>query len=222
MISRVQTKTGTGSAPTVNITWNGDTTTGNLIVIAIGTQATSVVSSITDSQSNSYSKVDGTTNTNDGELWYAENITGGTTPTVTITLTSILSTAAVMREYSGIAASALDAHTITTMSNNAKAFSTAASVSAQPNELVVGYISTSTTTPTVDSSFSNLSTVSNSVIVGLADRISNAKDSHNVQFTVGSAESTVVGVAGFKDNEIGNGLSINKLRPRTFAPGLAR
>lgn len=222
MISRVQTKTGTGSAPTVNITWNGNTTTGNLIVIAIGTQTTSVVVSITDSQSNSYSKVDGTTNSNDGELWYAENITGGTTPTVTITLTSILSTAAVMREYTGIAASALDVHTIRTGTNFAQAFSGPTSTSTQPNQLVVGYISTTTTTPTVDSRFSNLSTASNSVIVGLADRIVNSIDCHDVIFTVGSAETYVVGVAGFKDATVGNEITIKKLRPRVFSPGLAR
>lgn len=224
MISRVQTKTNTGAAPTLTITWNSNTTSGNTIFVVVGDQSSSSsVVSITDSQTNTYTKVDSGSNTVQGELWISENITGGATPTITVTLLSIFNAAAIAREYSGLpTSSSTDQHTITTASNTA-VISATPSVSTQPKELAIGYIATSTTVPTVAAPFANLTTVSGTgVIVGMADKIFNAIDTQRVTFTVGGAENSVLGVAGFKANETGNGVRSNKLRPRVFAPGLAR
>lgn len=87
----VQTKTGATTAitaTTVAATWSGNTTSGNLIIVGLagGIQH---VSSITDSQGNTYTVADtGHFSFSMCEIWYAKNITGGTTPTVTATLAS--------------------------------------------------------------------------------------------------------------------------------------
>lgn len=77
------------TAPTLQ--WNSNTTSGNTIIFAItyNDDVTGVVSSITDSQSNTYTKIAGGSSGGDTatELWYAYNITGGTTPTISVTMT---------------------------------------------------------------------------------------------------------------------------------------
>lgn len=102
---------GLGSTSAV---WGSNTTTGNLIVVGVTiTNATTLgtVTSITDSQSNTYQKaISGTKSSAlvsviDEELWYAKNITGGAG---SVTVNHSIDNAAVyVREYTGY--STLDA-----------------------------------------------------------------------------------------------------------------
>jgi hypothetical protein len=83
----------TTNGTTVAAVFPGNTTTGNLIVVGvIVNQTTDTISGIADSQGNTYTKIRGrrvaTTGAYFCTLWYAKNITGGTTPTVTVTSTS--------------------------------------------------------------------------------------------------------------------------------------
>lgn len=105
-ISLVQTATGNGGnyVLSMNLAFGSSVTAGNLIVVAVCTQ-TYAVNTITDTLSNTYTKIsDGQTANLNGELWYAYNITGGScTLTVDLIGTTnyddIITTA---REYSGI------------------------------------------------------------------------------------------------------------------------
>ncbi len=137
----VQTKAlyqNNGAGTTDAIVWNSNTTTGNMVLVSIGIVGTTV-SSITDSQSNTYTKIDGT-GTSRAELWYAYNITGGTTPTVTATCGAIgANVTMIIREYSGLTTTdPLDKHVVGTGASTA-ASSGATAATAQANELVVGY-----------------------------------------------------------------------------------
>jgi len=225
MIKRiVQTKTATGTAPTVTITWTNDTTTGDTIVVVVGASNTSsTVSSITDSQTNTYTKVDSSGNGVQGELWIANNITGGTTPTITITLASIFNVAAIAREYSGMATSALDAnHAVTTFTSVAQVRATSSAISSQARELVVGWIACNTTVPTTTGGFTQLTTLSGTgVIVAIADKVIKGEEYSTSIFTV-TTDTVVIGVANLKDVEEGSAVPIKSLRPYPFAPGLAR
>jgi hypothetical protein len=95
---------GLGSTSTV---WGSATTTGNLIVVGIAlTNALTLgtVSSVTDSQGNSYTKALSKAGTNltdviNTEIWYASNITGGAG---SVTVNHTIDNAAMFaREYTG-------------------------------------------------------------------------------------------------------------------------
>lgn len=134
-----QTKSGTFSTTSSPTLAMGNTTTGDTILVVIGTTAAASVSSITDSQSNTYTKVDGVSvgsNPDDAELWMASNITGGTTPTITVTLSAAVSGVIIAREYKD--ALTLDKHVATTGSG-ASVSSGASAATTQAEEVVVGW-----------------------------------------------------------------------------------
>jgi hypothetical protein len=141
-VTLVQTKTG-GSNPVPTITWTSNTTSGNLIIVLVGINSgAATVTGITDSQSNSYARID-SGGAGDGvniyEFWYAYNITGGTTPTITTTTSAGAATQLIIREYSGIIGSSnpLIGHS----TDRDSVLSSAASAgwaSGPPNCLIVG------------------------------------------------------------------------------------
>lgn len=101
--------TGGGSGTTQALAFTGNTTTGNLIVVACHTNNTTrTIASITDSQGNTYVQTQAAaTRASHGaaDVWYAKNIAGGTTPTVTVTFGASLSgvdTYTSIHEYSGL------------------------------------------------------------------------------------------------------------------------
>lgn len=202
----VQTKSSSTSvAASQTATWNSNTTTGNLIVVVLYTafQTFSVVSSITDSQSNTYTKIDnGTDNNPDIEFWYAKNITGGTTPTITATFSAGTQvTAFIAREYSGIDPNPLDAHVIGTTTGTSPASSGNTSATTVTNELVVGYAIASNATPTfgAGTGYGNLNTFAISGgDLALEDKIVTSTGTQAATFTMGVAISVTVGVATFK------------------------
>lgn len=152
----VQTKTGaTSGATSFTMVWSSNTTTGNLIVVVVGI-ITNTVSSITDSQSNTYTKAtNGKANSNDVEIWYAQNITGGTTPTITVNTSASGTSSGIAQEYSGLTASAFDkAVSGTGIAGTASSGNTAATTSA--NELIVGGVAMGASTPTAGAGYGNL------------------------------------------------------------------
>lgn len=93
------------SVTTLGVTFTGNTTTGNCIVVAIGNVlGAGAATNVTDSQSNIYQRALTAKNSTIAQLdiWYALNITGGTTPTVTATFPSIEVTVQIA-EFSGVA-----------------------------------------------------------------------------------------------------------------------
>src|SRR5207253_2597147 len=82
----------------------GKTTTGNTLLVAIETNNDVAVTSITDTQGNTYVKDVGfAAAPNRLSIWRASSITGGAAPVVTITFAAKETATAVVAEYGGIA-----------------------------------------------------------------------------------------------------------------------
>ncbi len=199
-----QTGTATGANTSQPATWAGNTTTGNLIVVAVSVSVNTLnsVTSITDSQTNTYTRIRSTLygSSAECELWYAINITGGTLPTVTVNHT-VSSVAFTMREYSGLATvSPLDkgisavATTGTAMSSGATAATT------QADELVLGYMASGgTTSYTLGTGYGNLTQVSNSSVTsGLEYLTVSSTGAQTSTATLSLSGVWCMGVATFK------------------------
>jgi len=221
-VSRLQTNTGSISSTTSGTVSMGNTTTGNTIVVIVVTDASgSSVTSITDSQSNSYSKIDGvawSVGFDSLEAWQASSITGGALPTITVNLSASDSAILLAREYSGL--NGLDTHVIATGSGSA--LTSGATSNTTTRTLVIGYSGQSATSgsPTAGSGFVNLSVAtSGTVKLAIEDKIVTGQGPQTATFT-GSGLGYACGVANFI---IPNpGFTVNNLRPHPFSPGLAR
>src|SRR5437899_1031168 len=81
----------------------GNTTTGHTLLVAIETNNDVAISSITDSQGNTYVRdAVYAPAPNRVSIWRASNITGGTAPVVTISFVAKETATAVVAEYSGL------------------------------------------------------------------------------------------------------------------------
>lgn len=88
-LSLVQQAQGTSTSAVASkgVAFSGNTTTGNMIVVTHGTvtNGANAVTGVTDSQGNTYvNAIVNVASASRVEIWYAKNITGGTTPTVTM------------------------------------------------------------------------------------------------------------------------------------------
>jgi hypothetical protein len=125
--------------------------------------ATGTVSSVSDAQSNSWALATSETNgTSTTYLYYAYNVTGGSTDLVTVNLsTTGLVVAMIIREYGGVATneSPLDLTAVATGTTGNISVATAGNTNS-PNELVIGVGSdlTSTDAMTVGSGYTNFIT----------------------------------------------------------------
>lgn len=200
-ISLVQTAAGgVSSGTSAPATWGSNTTTGNLIAVVIA-HAAGAVSSISDSQSNTYVQINTQTVSSAYvlDMWYAKNITGGTTPTVTAHLASSIQANIIVREYSGLDTSApLDQNTI----NNGiggTASSGNTSTTTQANELLIGGLTSLAGTITVGSGYGNLTseTFSGTTISGyMEDQIVSSTGAYAATFG-GPASIWICGIATF-------------------------
>lgn len=106
----VQSKTGNVHPnTTLGVTWTSNTTSGNLVCVVVLNTFTSTggsTFSVSDSQSNTYTQAitteDGFNDQFSVVIFYAKNITGGTTPTVTVTHANSGEYAALIMEFSGL------------------------------------------------------------------------------------------------------------------------
>lgn len=102
-----------------NFSFDSSVTSGNLIIVWVAHEQDGFVDSMTDNQSNTYTLVRGYSSQDARlELWYAENVTGGTV-TITIDIKNATNTSnpeynyqtVIAREYSGVKTSgSLDTH----------------------------------------------------------------------------------------------------------------
>lgn len=106
-MARVQTVSWSqdaGSSPQTSPAFGASTTSGNTIVVLAFTAGTGITS-LTDSKSNTYSKAveqHGVFSSENAELWYAYNITGGSGHTVTVAYVTGAGAAFIAVEYSGL------------------------------------------------------------------------------------------------------------------------
>jgi len=146
-INMVQSKASTTSGTVATINWTSNTTTGNLIVVGY-TLLDSVdqVTSVTDSQGNTYTKITSASGTIGGSagayggVWYSKNITGGTTPSITVTGGGGANINAVAMEFSGIdTVNPLDSAAVKRgVGTTASMTSGTSAATSASNELIVG------------------------------------------------------------------------------------
>lgn len=154
-----------GYVQTPTIQFSGNTTTGNTILVSVtyNDDVTGNVSSITDTTSNSYAKIAGGSSGGDTytELWYAYNITGGTTPTITVNMSNANyhDFTITAREISGLMTTdPFDVKAEGAVSAGTSHTSATTATTSQANELVYSVIGLAgNTTYTAGSGFGDLS-----------------------------------------------------------------
>lgn len=225
----VQTKTGTGGAgsTTLAVTWDSNTTTGNIIVVVVSSTNSTVtdVASIDDSQGNTYSPAAQNTDSVDVEIWYSNAITGGTTPTVTVTLSNSSSSGSIMAayEYAG-GLTGIDgggtgnnaSGTTVSTSNIPMNYDRSLAIAAAAPNLV--------TTVTPSAPFGDAVTVTGGAhALGVASWMVNPKTTISASFTVGNLSAIGAALTTIYFPARGSGLEPSVVtRPAMFKPGLAR
>jgi len=212
--TRVQTKSGNAGAYTEScaITLDSNTTTGNTIIVIIGVdQSSKDVISVTDSQSNTYTRINtgaGSSNGAEYFMYYAYNITGGTTPTITVNITagSFQDIVVLAREYSGLTTTdPLDKNTVTSESSYLQTHTSGSTTTtAQANELVVMGMVADAKTPTyaLGSGHSNLSSQGGFDLylsVAIQDKDVTSTSAQSGSFSTTSFTKGAVGIATFKE-----------------------
>lgn len=226
-----------GGANTLTLTWGANTTSGNtiLVVVATGASATSIVTSIADTNGNSYVQVTSNVNTIDGELWGAKNINGGATPVITITFSaSAVDFTALAAEYSGInrtyhltGSVGNPADVRKTNTGNSTSITPGTTTATnQSTELIVlcGITQNATGGFTVGAGFGNLAARNggaSAVSVALQDKTVTTQGTQTgtMAVTTGLWVGILVGFVGVNNVVLpGN----RGLRPHPFSPGNAR
>lgn len=169
MIALAQTASGDnagGFTQTVTITPGSNVTAGNFLIAFITNSATVVgsVSSVSDTLTNGWSKLDSVTAvSNDTEVWFAANITGGA-DVITVSSASFVNWSVVVYEYSGVAlTSPIDVYVATSdgVGNFLQSHTSGTTgATGQANEVILGFYGCSNGTPgfALGSGYGNLTT----------------------------------------------------------------
>ena len=208
-IAFVQSLTAIGDPGTGTYTsaaFGSSTTSGNLIVVTVSDDGgiANGITSVTDSKSNTYVKVP---NEFPGaatvSMWYAKNITGGASHTITVNYDDTITFAStcVAQEFSGIDTTApLDVYASTAATSTSPT-SGATSSTTLADELVVGGLAftAATTTVTLGSGYTNLGTThQTNAGVGMESKIVSGTGAQTATFTLGASRSWSCAVATFK------------------------
>lgn len=184
-----------------------NTTTGNCLILGIiNTATTNKVTGVTDG-TNTFVKIDvgvqfGASGTGWITLWYAKNITGLTTPTVTATVTGAgVGSGMVAAEYSGLDTTAPFDQFKYTGGTTTAITSGASPTTAQADELVVGFGASDwgNNGYTVGAGYGHLKTMGNADLdCSMEDKIVAATAAMTATMTLGNASDQAGGVATFK------------------------
>lgn len=233
MAIAIQTATNApGAAATTNVlSFPSNCTKGNTIIVGSSDNngVLNSISGITDTLGNTYARATAATEGGfvGGEIWYATNRFDGPN-TITITYIGSITTAVVIAEYPGllVASSPFDvAVSASSTAGTALASGNTASTT-QNRELVVGVGASNnapSTTLTAGAGFGNLIQVINATTVqlcGMEDKQVDAKAVQAAAMTMSAGGHWVMCCATFRYKN--TGLNNRGLRPRPFAPGLAR
>lgn len=213
----VQTKAANagGYVQVPTIQFDSNTTSGNTIIFSItyNDDVAGVVSSITDSQSNTYAKIAGGSSGGDTatELWYAYNITGGTTPTISVTMTvpaNYHDFSMTAKEVSGLTTTdPFDVKAEGSTSSGTSHTSATTATTAQANELVNATFGLATNgTFTVGAGYSDLVEVNGSDLYQASASESKRVTSTGTQQATITSSASAVGyfiIATFKEASAG-------------------
>jgi hypothetical protein len=169
----VQTSTNyiaNSNATTIVQAFGGASTTGDLIIVHLDYGTTTVhATSVTDNKGNTYKKINSTTwnGTWSAELWYAYNITGGGTVTVTANLSGAAGhnyTQIYITEYTGIVSTADPLDQNATAANTTGTISSGSQTTTYTNELIYGASIGAAGPLTTGAGFTTRSTVDANII----------------------------------------------------------
>jgi hypothetical protein len=213
-ITLLQTKTTskTSSAGTTSTVVMATTTTSSLVVV-VGNNDKGGTAGITgiSCAGMSFAKIDdlveGGGAIADVSSWYAYNITGNATPTLTVTYAAGLIGGAIIREYSGVmsASDPLDKHAIAKSALATNAPNSGATVGlVGSNDLVVGFAGTgdSGNTYTAGATYGNATTlkIGTTVDMGMEDKIlSGVTAAQTAIFTITNISDWVCAIATFQE-----------------------
>jgi hypothetical protein len=198
-----------GYVTTPTIQFNSNTTTGNTIIIAVtyNDDVTGNPTSITDTTSNTYAKIAGGASGGDTttELWYAYNITGGTTPTLTVNMSNANSHdfSMTLREVSGLTTTdPFDVKAEGATASGTTHTSPSTTTTSQADEFVYACMGlAANATFTAGAGYSNLAQVNGSDIFQASASESKSVSSTGTQSASFTTSATTVGyviVATFK------------------------
>jgi hypothetical protein len=149
----------TNNSASTTGTFGANPASGNTIICAVDYNSNSItVSTVTDNKGNTYAKAAGPAVQTgwQSELWYAVNITGGSSFTVSSTFTGNTDQKIMnCHEYSGVGSFQQGT---TATSTNATAVSVGPMSSSTPSELIAGYVSPMGGSLTAGSGFNSRST----------------------------------------------------------------
>jgi hypothetical protein len=158
------------NATTIVQAFSAASTTGDLVIVHLDYGTTAVhATSVIDNKANTYKKINTITwnGTWSAELWYAYDITGGGTITVTANLSGAAGhnyTQIYTTEYSGIVSTADPLDQNATAANSTAAVSSGSKTTTYTNELIYGASIGSSGALTTGSGFTNRSTVNQNII----------------------------------------------------------
>lgn len=204
-------------------TFSSATTSGNLIFIAIADDSgTSFeISSVTDNYSNAYTNISVTSGTPVLSLYYAKNIAGGASHTITVNTAGFgTNYGIVAQEFSGLDTTApFDVTAAATGTSAAPASgSTAATTSA--NEQVVGAVAfAGSAAPSLGTGYSNLgSAVQTNADTGMESKTVTATGAQSAAFTLTGSTTWSCACVTFKQSSSGSGIPPTPAIP-VFANG---
>ncbi len=201
-----------GTGTYTSAAFGSSTTSGNLIVVTVSDDGGTLggITSVTDSKSNTYTKVP---NEFDGastvSVWYAKNITGGASHTITVNYNTSITFAStcVAQEFSGVDTTApLDVYT-STGGTGTSTTSGATGTTAQNDELVIGSLAFfgATTTVTLGSGYTNLGTThQTNAGVGMESKVVSSTGTQTATFTLGLSRGWSTAVTTFKAASTGS------------------
>lgn len=207
-INFVQSTTGSNSvSPTVTTAFGSAVTSGNLIVLAIGNDSalTGQITSITDTGGNTYTgPVFDTVNTATLAMYYAQNVTGGSSFQVTVNWNEAATglVVVVAQEFSGVAtSSSKDVHSSATGASTTPDSGTTGTT-AQANELVVGAVCYGglITTTSLGSGYTNLGKIDiANAGTGQESKVVSSVGTQSATFGLAASRSWIAGVVTFKE-----------------------
>lgn len=235
----VQNQSATGSAPaSLAPVFGSDTTTGNFIFVTLGAgnvaQKDTYISSISDG-TNTYQKLWSYQVSTSGylETWYAKNITGGTTPTVTVNLLAGLGACGVsITEVSGAALSQpidfFRTTIITTIGASTKYGLDTPDFKLANNFVYFACWQSSSATLGLGTGFTNLQTVApTSSTLGTESQVVASQSAIATRITSNQTNTAMlIMVVALSDTNLPSYNQPKKffpgIRPHPFSPGLAR
>lgn len=221
----------TTTTGTVSVAFGSNLTIGNtVIVVSVDGNSSVDMARPTDTLSNSYLPLFGEASTNDFasmRAWIVEGCKAGAN-TVTVTNTSFARMGLYAYEVSGLAAThAFDSYGVTkfSLSNTP---SSGAVIPMSPNNLLLGVILNNATTAvtfTAGAGYSNLqqTTDAGSFNTAMEEQLITAGGSQTAGITLATNNgTTMILILVFSDIAVWRRLVTTNIRPRPFAPGLAR